>query len=133
MPPWKRQVSGSDLLPDCRRRAAERAAVVEVEHREDQADRGQPSEGDVLDQPEERHAAQVAEKEWRIADGCECTADIGDHEDEEDDVKAAEADLVHPDVRADEHHRSAGGCATKLASTAPTSRKTTLFTAWPRP
>ncbi len=85
----------------------EAAAVKHVEHHENRPDRGRPFLDDMVEQPEKRHAAKVAEKQWRIADGGERPAAVGHDEDEEDHVKRADADLVHADPRPDQHHRRA--------------------------
>jgi hypothetical protein len=87
----------------------EAAPVENIKGREDGAERAQPLREYVADEPEERHAAQVAEKQRRIADRGQGSADIRDDEDEEHDMIGAHPELVHPDPRANQDHRRARG------------------------
>ena len=64
---------------------------------------------DVLQRPEERHAAQVAQEQRRVAERGEAPAHVGHEEDEEDhDVRAVLAPHVRAQHGADEQHRGAG-------------------------
>ena len=65
---------------------------------------------DVLDGPEEGHAAQVSEEQGRIAQRGEAAAHVGDHEDEEyDDVSLALTPIVGADHGTDHEHGRTGG------------------------
>src|SRR5581483_9000062 len=59
--------------------------------------------------PPERNASQVAEKERRIADGCEAAADVRDDENEKDDVMRGGTMLVQAQPGTDQQHGCAGG------------------------
>src|SRR5215471_18977518 len=70
--------------------------VHDEEHRQQDADRGQPDGPAVGRHPPERDALEKAKKEWRVAYGSEAPADVGDKEDEEDNVVGGQAVFVHP-------------------------------------
>ena len=84
------------------------AHVVVVDESEDDAQDSrveQEQRPDVLQGPEEGHAAQVAQEQGRIAQGREAAADVGNQEDEEDDdVRLVLAPGVGTQQRADEQH-----------------------------
>jgi hypothetical protein len=101
----RRRDPGLDAL----RRPPEGASIVGVEDRQQGADHGEPDPDHMLDQPEKRHAAQVAQKQGRIPDRGERAAAIRNDKDKKHHMVGADADLVHPDVGPDQHHRGAGG------------------------
>jgi len=95
----------SFFLPHCLRSTAEIPCIEHPEHDQQQTHRQRPGLPAVLDHPPERHAAQEAQEQRRIADGREAAADIADHKDEEYDVEAGDAVLVHFDPWTDQQHR----------------------------
>ena len=84
------------------------AHVVVVDESEDDAQDSrveQEQRPDMLQGPEEGHAAQVAQEQGRIAQGREAAADVGNQEDEEDDdVRLVLAPGVGTQQRTDEQH-----------------------------
>ncbi len=97
------------FLAHQRRRPAEINEIHHEKDRQQQAHANQPHRPAVLRHPPERDALQETEKQRRVADGRQAAARVGDDEDEEYDVMGRHAMLVHPDPRADEQHRRAGG------------------------
>ena len=96
---------GSRAAPCAR---SERSTATNSPMKQDDVDEQQRP--DVLKRPEERHAAQVAEEQRRVAQRREAAAGVGDQEDEEhDDVGAVPAPQVRAQQRADEQHGRAGG------------------------
>ena len=93
------------------------AAFLVVQHRvEDEEDGEQNGGGEAgLHQqmnggPEEAHALEEAEEQGRVAQRREGAADIGNEEDEENNLMYAEAAMfVGPEQRTDEEHGRAGG------------------------
>ena len=59
--------------------------------------------------PEEGDPLQESEEQWRVSDGREAAADIGNQKDEKDGVESREAVSVHPDPGTDQEHRGARG------------------------
>ena len=83
--------------------------IKNVENSDQRAHGDQPCGPAVPKRPPERHADEIPEKQRRIPDRGERTRDIADDENEHHDMKRRDAELVHPDPRADEQHRSTGG------------------------
>ena len=90
-----------------------RPQIVAPVKREEDGQQGPHSHGPhgpaMFGHPPERHALEIAQEQWRIADRRQAPPHIGDNEDEEHDVVGGEAVLVHPQPGSDEQHRRSRG------------------------
>src|SRR5882724_3917068 len=83
--------------------------VDDQEDREQETNRQRPQRPHMLAYPPEGDAFEVPQEEWGVADGGERAADIGDDENEEDDVVGLDVAAIHAQERADEEHGSPRG------------------------
>ena len=80
---------------------AARAAVDEIECREQKRHTAQPHQPTVFHHPPKRDTLEAAQKKRGIAEGGQATANIGNDEDEKDQMMAAETTIVEAQPRSD--------------------------------
>jgi hypothetical protein len=93
-----------------RRGGAEKTgAIEEIKDDELRYVDDEPGGPAMPEHPPERDAFDKTEEERRISDRGKAAAGVSDDENKEDGVESGEAVAIHPNPRANEEHRCAGG------------------------